>query len=103
MLEKTVSFSHTNTDSLVAERTRQLTPADSFARPHLGSNAEETAEMLHSLGFKTLDSLIDQAVPAGIRLPSPLNLPTAKGEHETLAELRALAGQNEIFRSYIGM
>jgi len=78
-------------------------PADSFARRHLGSNAPETAEMLSTLGFDSLDALVDTAVPAGIRLPAPLNLPAAKGEHSTLEELRALAGKNQLFRSHIGM
>jgi len=81
----------------------ELAPADTFARRHLGSNADETAAMLNTLGFDSLDSMIDAAVPAGIRLRKPLDLPAPKGEHETLAELRALAGRNSDFRSFIGM
>ncbi|MEI6350530.1 MAG: aminomethyl-transferring glycine dehydrogenase [Verrucomicrobiota bacterium] len=90
-------------ESLLAATARAFHPADSFARRHLGSNAEETAQMLQTLGFESLDQLIDAAVPAAIRLPKPLELPVGKGEHETLAELRALALQNQVFRSYIGM
>ena len=90
-------------DSLRASCADELAPADSFARRHLGSNAEETGAMLTALGFDSLDALIDAAVPAGIRLVKPLDLPPAKGEHETLAELRALACKNDDFRSFIGM
>ncbi|MEI7958145.1 MAG: glycine dehydrogenase (aminomethyl-transferring), partial [Verrucomicrobiota bacterium] len=78
-------------------------PADSFARRHLGSHAPETAAMLSSLGFDSLDALVGTAVPAGIRLPSPLNLPAAKSEHAALEELRGVAAKNQLFRSHIGM
>ena len=59
--------------------------------------------MLSSLGFDSLDALVDTAVPAGIRLPWPLQLPTAKGEHATIEKLREVAGKNQLFRSHIGM
>ena len=59
--------------------------------------------MLATLGFDSLETLVDKAVPAGIRLPSPLNLPPARGEHATLEELRGIAGKNQLFRSHIGM
>jgi len=58
--------------------------------------------MLASLGFESLDALVDAAVPAGIRR-GPMNLPAAAGESAALAELRAIAGQNEVFRSFIGL
>ena len=41
--------------------------------------------------------------PPQIRLPRPLNLPAAAGESAALAELRAIAAQNQVFRSFIGM
>ena len=80
-----------------------LAPSDTYARRHLGSNAEETAAMLKALGFDSLDALVDAIVPSGIRLGKALDLPAPKGEHETLAELRALACKNDDFRSHIGM
>jgi glycine dehydrogenase len=42
-------------------------------------------------------------VPKSIRMAQPLNLPAARSEHGLLNELRALAAQNQIFKSYIGM
>src|SRR5207237_7768854 len=54
-------------------------------------------------GIQSLDALIDAAVPSPIRLRRPLKLPPALGEHQTLAELRRIAGENKIFRSFIGM
>jgi len=59
--------------------------------------------MLGALGLDSLEALIDKTVPADIRLPGPLALPEGQGEHATLAELRALAARNRVFRSYIGM
>ena len=58
--------------------------------------------MLATLGLPSLEALVEETVPAGIRRP-PLNLPDPKGEHELLDELRALAQRNEVFRSFIGM
>ncbi len=79
-----------------------LSPCDSFARRHLGSTDAEIAQMLATLGEPSLDALIAKTVPSGIRLAGPMNLPAAAGENAALAELRALAAKNRIFRSFIG-
>jgi glycine dehydrogenase len=76
---------------------------DRFAVRHIGSSEEEIAEMLRIVGVDSLDQLIDQTIPSGIRLARPLNLPAAKREHELLEQLRAIADQNEIWRSFLGM
>ncbi|HEX9048078.1 MAG TPA: aminomethyl-transferring glycine dehydrogenase [Verrucomicrobiae bacterium] len=75
---------------------------DQFVRRHNGPNAKETGEMLAVLGFKSLDELADAAVPKQIRLNKKLNLPAARTEFEALAELRRIAGENKVFRSFIG-
>jgi glycine dehydrogenase len=79
-----------------------LAPLDTFARRHSGSGAADTTAMLAALGHASLDSLVDAAVPAQIRLSKPLNLPAALSESAALAELRAISKQNEVFRSFIG-
>src|SRR6266404_2265468 len=76
---------------------------DTFPRRHIGPGAEETAAMLRLLGYSTVDALIDEAIPAQIRLRRPLQLPAGKHEHEVLTALREVASQNQVFRSYIGM
>jgi glycine dehydrogenase len=76
---------------------------DRFAGRHIGPREPDTAEMLASLGFTDLDELIDAAVPKDIRLDRPLDLPPARTEVEVLEELRAMAGRNQVWRSYIGM
>ena len=77
--------------------------ADSFVDRHIGPNADETAKMLGALGFASLDAFIAQVVPPQIRLARLLRLPEGRSEQAVLAELRALAGQNQVFRSFIGM
>ncbi len=80
-----------------------LAPLDTFERRHNGSALAEVAAMLKTVGFDSLDALADAAVPAKIRLKRPLRLPAAAGETAALAELRALAAKNKVFRSFIGM
>jgi glycine dehydrogenase len=80
-----------------------LAPTDSFIPRHIGPDDAEIARMLERLGVASLDALMDETVPADIRLRRPLQLPPARGEHELLADLRALAARNQVFSSFIGM
>ena len=59
--------------------------------------------MARLLGYETVDALIDTAVPEAIRESEPLNLDGPQREVDVLARLRAMASQNEIYRSHIGM
>jgi glycine dehydrogenase len=59
--------------------------------------------MVSALGFSSLDDLVDHAVPAGIRLGRGLQIPAGQSEFEVLDALKAIAAQNQVFRSYIGM
>ena len=83
-----------NTDSLVHP--------DKFVRRHIGPNATETQEMLKLLGSNSLDALTDAAVPEQIRLAKPLDLPAAQSEFDALRDLKSIAAQNQVFRSFIG-
>jgi len=78
---------------------------DLFQDRHIGPSPEDIATMLGALGggYDSLDAFIDAVVPADIRLRQPLRIPAAKTELEVLDELRALAAQNQVFRSYLGM
>jgi glycine dehydrogenase len=81
----------------------QVSHPDRFAVRHIGPSEDEVAEMLRVVGAISLDELIDQTIPSSIRLARPLNLPAAKTEYELLQELSAVAAQNEVWRSYLGM
>src|SRR4029079_7871829 len=85
-----------------AERSLPAHP-DRFAERHIGPGAEQAGEMLKALGLNSLDELSDRAVPAQIRLNRPLELPLARSEFEVLATLKEIAGQNLVYRSFIGM
>lgn len=73
-----------------------------FQRRHNGPNATDTQAMLQTIGVNSLDELIDQTVPAGIRLAEPLNTPAAVSEFEYLNELKTVAAKNKLYKTYIG-
>jgi glycine dehydrogenase len=80
-----------------------LKRSPAFEARHNGPDNHEVADMLEVVGAKSLDALIDQTVPASIRMKKPLNLPEAKSEFDFLNEFKALASKNRVFKSYIGM
>jgi glycine dehydrogenase len=80
-----------------------LKPTDTFVHRHIGPTPDDIQEMLSTLGLPSLDALINATIPGDIRLQRPLTLGPHRGEHEVLVRLRALAGQNKVFRSFIGM
>src|SRR5437870_2584721 len=86
-----------------SEKTELLSHTDHFARRHIGPSPEDAHQMLDLLGYQDLDGLIDEAVPAQLRLSHPLQLPSARSEYEVLGALKSIASQNQVFRSYIGM
>ena len=77
---------------------------DNFESRHIGPSVEQEATMLHELGFADLDSFIKAVVPENIAMGQRLAdaLPAALSEVETIAELRKLANQNQVFDSFIG-
>lgn len=74
-----------------------------FALRHIGPRPDDVRAMLETLGYGTLDELIDAAVPEDIRVNRRLDLPEARTEHEVIRALRRIASKNQVFRSYIGM
>jgi glycine dehydrogenase len=77
--------------------------SDLFPQRHLGPRESDLTSMLEVVGARSLDHLVDLAVPSAIRLRKPLDLPPARGEAQVLGDLRALESQNQVFRSYLGM
>src|ERR1700748_2373670 len=75
---------------------------EKFQSRHIAPNPVDAAQMLKVIGVKLLDELIDQTVPAGIRLKKPLNLPAAKSEFDYLNTLKQTASKNKVFKTYIG-
>ena len=75
---------------------------EKFQSRHIAPNEADTAHMLKTIGVKSVDELIDQTIPAQIRLKKPLNLPPAKSEFDYLNTLKQTSLKNKVFKSYIG-
>ncbi|WBA10390.1 aminomethyl-transferring glycine dehydrogenase [Salinivibrio kushneri] len=81
-------------DSLVAD--------NDFIARHNGPDTNQQNAMLAAINATSLEHVIEETVPADIRLPQPLNLSAPKSETQMLAELSDIAAQNTIKRSLIG-
>jgi len=82
---------------------KALEHPDAFVRRHVGPSDGDVAVMLKTLGFASLDALVDATVPKAIRVKKPLALAPARTEHEALGWIRSLAAKNKIWKSYLGM
>ena len=76
---------------------------NNFVERHLGPQPEEVELMLKKIGVSSIDQLIDETIPAAIRLKKPLDLPDGLNEYEYLQHIKALGARNKIFKTYIGM
>ncbi|MFC0119914.1 aminomethyl-transferring glycine dehydrogenase [Pseudoalteromonas xiamenensis] len=85
-----------------AKSLEQLEQKQDFIRRHIGPTPAQIGEMLSALGVSSVEELIEQTVPAGIRLPKPLEIGEARTEVEVLSYLKSVAGKNKVFKSYIG-
>jgi glycine dehydrogenase len=81
----------------------QLQNSQEFTQRHIGPDVQETQQMLESLGLSSLDELLVQTVPNKIRLPEELDIPTARSEQKALEDIAAIAAQNKVCPTYIGM
>ena len=89
-------------DRSLAGGVRALLGSDEFHARHLGPGPAQEAAMLALLGFGSREELVRATVPAAILIDGPLALPPPATEAAALAELRALARRNEVWRSCIG-
>jgi glycine dehydrogenase len=76
---------------------------DQFVNRHIGPDKKEILDMLHTIGVNTVDELIDETIPADIRLQKKLALSEPLSEYEFLTMLKDIAQKNKVFKSYIGM
>ncbi len=73
-----------------------------FAARHIGPSEAAQRQMLGRLGYASLDELIRAALPEGTSEPQ-LSLPAPLSEPQALAELRRMAGRNQVLTSMIGL
>src|SRR5690606_38213048 len=75
----------------------------SFSQRHIGPSPAQIEQMLAAIGVQTLQQLMESTVPESILRRDSMDLPPALDEHAALDKLRAIAAQNRVFRSHIGM
>ncbi|RFC31318.1 MAG: glycine dehydrogenase [Candidatus Nitrotoga sp. MKT] len=76
---------------------------DKFVNRHNGPRKNDVKAMLDTIGAGSVDELIDQTIPAAIRLKKPLNLLSGMTEYQYHKHLRGVAAKNKIFKTYIGL
>ena len=69
---------------------------------HIGLSAQDEKEMLQTVGAASMEALIDEIIPADIRLKENLDLGEVPTEQQHLLDADLLASQNSLKRSYIG-
>jgi glycine dehydrogenase len=73
-----------------------------FQGRHIGPHAQDTRDMLKTIGEESLADLINKTVPGGIRMTHALALPEALSEHAYLQHVKEISAKNKVFKSYIG-
>jgi len=81
----------------------ELQNQEEFIHRHIGPSNEQIQSMLDTLQLNSLEELIENTVPAAIRLEQPLALKKPVSEAEALARLKELAASNTPARSFIGL
>jgi glycine dehydrogenase len=81
----------------------ELEAGDNFVGRHIGPSETDIAAMLHVVGAASLPDLASKALPAAVHGNRRLDVPPPVDEAGILAELRALADQNILVKSLLGM
>jgi glycine dehydrogenase len=76
-------------------------PAE-FVPRHIGIDEADEKRMLAVIGETSRRSLIESIVPRAIARSQAMKLPPAATEAQALAELRAIASGNKVYKSFIG-
>jgi glycine dehydrogenase len=79
-----------------------LEDATEFHARHIGPDAVDETLMCAAIGVASRTALIDAVVPPAIRRSAGMDLPAPVTEAEALAELKAIAGKNQLHKSFIG-
>jgi glycine dehydrogenase len=80
----------------------ELSTANEFIARHIGPRAADESAMLATLGFDSLQALSASVIPDSIKGTSVLDLPAGQSEADALASIKAIAGKNQLFKTYIG-
>ncbi len=75
---------------------------DEFVYRHNSTMGKDSEEMLKTIGVSSVNQLIEETIPAHIRLKERMNLPAALTEMELLSMLREVSEKNLIYKNFIG-
>ncbi len=75
---------------------------DEFIFRHISPMEKDTEAMLQTIGVSSLSQLIDETIPAHIRLKQSMNLPPALTEAELATLLTEIANKNKIYTNFLG-
>ena len=76
---------------------------NNFAFRHTGHLPSDIKLMLEKTGAGTLEELIDNTIPSGIRLKEELKVKEGISEVEYMCKIRQILSKNKLFKNYIGM
>ncbi|KJK18495.1 aminomethyl-transferring glycine dehydrogenase [Pseudomonas sp. 2(2015)] len=82
--------------------TINLGTANEFIARHIGPRQHDEQHMLATLGFDSLEAMSAAVIPDSIKGTSVLELGAGQSEAQALASLKAIAGDNQLFKSFIG-
>lgn len=74
-----------------------------FSYRHIGPREADLKEMLEVIGVESVEALLQETVPANIRLKGLLDLPKALTEAEYYNKIKGIASKNKLYRSFIGL
>ncbi len=79
-----------------------LEDSHQFHARHIGPDAVDESLMCAAIGVASRQALIDAVVPPAIKRSVAMALPAPVTEAQGLAELKAIAGKNQVLKSFIG-
>jgi glycine dehydrogenase len=79
-----------------------MTKHNAFQLRHIGPRKEEINSMLKTIGVKSLDQLIDEIIPASIRLKKPMNVAEGMTEFDFASHITEMGSKNLILKNFLG-
>ncbi|WP_421920584.1 aminomethyl-transferring glycine dehydrogenase [Marinifilum sp.] len=76
--------------------------SEKFVSRHIGPRNGDIKTMLETVGASSVDALIEETIPADIRMQKVLDLPEALSEYEYFTKIKGIAAKNKLFRTFIG-
>lgn len=76
--------------------------ASEFETRHIGPREQDTREMLQTIGVSGIEELIQQTIPASIRVQKEPVIPAPLSEYAYLQLMKEIGAKNQVFKNFIG-